>query len=141
MRDDIHSPDSGGARDRAPSPVDIHVGRRLYERRRFLKISQKALADQTGITFQQIQKYERGANRISASRLYDLAKVLRVPPSYFFEGLPSPTLPTMRDGDPMTHPLTLAVVSAFIRIRSPRIRAALLALLKSMADRGRGGGP
>ncbi|WP_413206197.1 helix-turn-helix domain-containing protein [Rhodospirillum sp. A1_3_36] len=136
MRETIHSPESGGGRDRAPSPVDLHVGRRLRERRRSLRTSQRALGDWTGVTFQQIQKYELGTNRISASRLYDFAKVLRVPLSYFFEGLPSPILLTSLEGDPMMHPLTLSVVSAFNRIPSAKVRAAALALLQSMVDRG-----
>ncbi|WP_370652045.1 helix-turn-helix domain-containing protein [Phenylobacterium sp.] len=68
-------------------PVDLHVGMRLRLRRRDLKITQTELAEHLGISFQQVQKYERGMNRLSASRLYEIARVLRVGVDYFFEGL------------------------------------------------------
>jgi len=68
-------------------PVDIHVGRRLRARRRLLGMTQEILANSVDIRFQQIQKYESGANRISASRLWSLAKALEVPVSYFFDGM------------------------------------------------------
>ena len=69
------------------NPIDLHVGRRLRQRRRVLGLTQQKLADEVSIRFQQIQKYESGANRISASRLYALALALDVPVAYFFEGL------------------------------------------------------
>lgn len=68
-----------------PSKVDIHVGARLRTRRGVMGLSQEALANKVGLTFQQIQKYERGTNRISAGRLYELAQILEVPVSYFFD--------------------------------------------------------
>ena len=70
-----------------PHPIDVHVGRRLRARRRLLGLTQEALASAVDIKFQQIQKYESGSNRISASRLWSLAKALEVPVSYFFEGM------------------------------------------------------
>lgn len=70
-----------------PKFVDIHVGKRVRERRWMLGVRQQQLADNLGIRFQQVQKYETGANRISASRLWDIAAALEVPVSYFFEGL------------------------------------------------------
>jgi transcriptional regulator with XRE-family HTH domain len=70
-------------------PVDEYVGKRLRKRRNDLGISQEALAKSSGITFQQVQKYERATNRISVSRMYEFASVLRVPISYFFQGMPS----------------------------------------------------
>lgn len=70
-----------------PHPVDVHVGRRLRARRRLLGLTQETLAKAVDIRFQQIQKYESGANRISASRLWSLAKALDVPVSYFFDGM------------------------------------------------------
>jgi transcriptional regulator with XRE-family HTH domain len=70
-------------------PVDVHVGKRIRHRRWLLGMTQQQLAEQVGIKFQQIQKYETGANRVSASRLYDIADTLGVPVSFFFEGLPS----------------------------------------------------
>lgn len=72
--------------------VDLHVGARLRLRRRALGLSQSALADAVGLTFQQLQKYERGANRISASKLFAFAAILTVPVGFFFEGLPDPTV-------------------------------------------------
>ncbi|ADM09845.1 DNA-binding protein, putative [Parvularcula bermudensis HTCC2503] len=73
-------------------PIDSHVGRRLRQRRSLLGMTQQRLAESVGIKFQQIQKYESGANRVSASRLWALAEALEVPVSYFFEGLSSPEM-------------------------------------------------
>src|SRR6202789_2014842 len=78
--------------DRTPNPIDVHVGLQVRLRRKELKISQERLADALGLTFQQVQKYERGANRISASKLYEIARALQVPIGWFFEGLSDPTL-------------------------------------------------
>ena len=72
-----------------PHPVDEHAGERLWQRRKLLGMTQTDLADAIGLTFQQVQKYERGANRISASRLCDLSRVLDVPVDYFFEDMPT----------------------------------------------------
>src|ERR1700733_2897255 len=68
-----------------PNPIDVHVGQRVRQRRTLLGMSQEKLAEAIGLTFQQVQKYERGANRVGSSRLFDLARVLDVPVSYFFE--------------------------------------------------------
>src|ERR1700750_3211772 len=76
--------------ERAPNPIDIHVGLQVRLRRKELKISQEKLAETLDLTFQQVQKYERGANRISASKLYEIARTLRVPIGWFFEGLSDP---------------------------------------------------
>ena len=81
-----------------PHPIDIHVGRRLRQRRRLLGLTQEKLAQAVSIRFQQIQKYESGANRISASRLWSLAKALDVSISYFFEGLNGAEPQTEYDG-------------------------------------------
>jgi len=87
-----------------PHPVDLRVGARLRERRLMLRMSQQQLADSVGITFQQVQKYENGTNRISASRLFELSRSLEVPIAWFFEGLegadaaPPPTL-SRRDAE------------------------------------------
>src|SRR5271168_2400962 len=74
---------------KAPNPIDKHVGARVRMRRLMIGMSQGKLGDALDVTFQQVQKYEKGANRIGASRLQQLARVLDVPPSYFFEGAPS----------------------------------------------------
>jgi transcriptional regulator with XRE-family HTH domain len=73
-----------------PDPIDLHVGRRLRARRKLMNLSQAELADALGVTFQQIQKYERGANRVSASTLYKMAVALEIPVASFYEGLPPP---------------------------------------------------
>src|SRR3954468_5429255 len=75
--------------ERGPNPVDLHVGARIRMRRKLLGVSQERLADQLGLTFQQVQKYERGANRVSASKLYEIARALQTSVAYFFEGLAS----------------------------------------------------
>jgi len=79
-------PDTDAA-DRSPNPIDLHVGARVRMRRKFLGVSQEKLADALGLTFQQVQKYERGTNRISASKLFEIGRFLQAPPGYFFEGL------------------------------------------------------
>jgi transcriptional regulator with XRE-family HTH domain len=76
---------------RLPNPVDLHVGARIRLRRRMQGVSQEKLADALGLTFQQVQKYERGANRVSASKLYEIAAALRAPVAYFFDGLADPS--------------------------------------------------
>src|SRR5690242_20884104 len=70
-----------------PNPIDVHVGQRVRQRRTLLGMSQEKLAEAIGLTFQQVQKYERGANRVGSSRLFDLARVLDVPIAYFFEDM------------------------------------------------------
>src|SRR5882762_7396194 len=79
-------------------PVDVHVGARMRQRRTLLGMSQEKLGTAVGLTFQQIQKYERGSNRIGSSRLFEFAKVLDVPVSYFFDEMPS----NARSGRPMS---------------------------------------
>ena len=85
----MNSNSSDGRRSRPksdkPNPIDVHVGTRVRLRRTLLGMSQEKLGEAIGLTFQQVQKYERGANRVGASRLYDLSRVLDVPVSYFFE--------------------------------------------------------
>src|SRR5215469_4848440 len=75
-----------------PNPIDVHVGSRVRLRRTLLGMSQEKLGEAIGLTFQQVQKYERGANRIGASRLYDLGRVLDVPVSFFFDDISPDTL-------------------------------------------------
>jgi transcriptional regulator with XRE-family HTH domain len=89
--------DETTALQRSPNPVDLHVGGRIRMRRKVLGVSQERLAEALGLTFQQVQKYERGANRVSASKLYEIARFLAAPIAYFFEGLADPT--TASDSD------------------------------------------
>jgi len=121
----------------AYNPIDVHVGNRLRTRRTLLGLSQMALAEAIGLTFQQIQKYEKGANRMGASRLYDLSQVLGVDIDYFFEGMDQATKqasparlgrskqrPSRPPGnsDPLQKRETLELVRAYYRISDPAIR-------------------
>src|SRR5580692_7605907 len=78
----------GADRESRPSPIDVHVGARIRLRRTLLGMSQERLGESLGLTFQQVQKYERGVNRVGASRLFDLSRVLDVPISFFFDDMP-----------------------------------------------------
>lgn len=129
-------------------PIDVHVGKRLQQRRALLGMSQTVLGKALGITFQQIQKYERGANRLGASKLYELARVLRVPVSFFFEKLSSPEsqIPTRRrgrtlrhkaptrDDDPWTKRETLELVRGYFKIRNEDVRRQIVLLIKSASQ-------
>jgi transcriptional regulator with XRE-family HTH domain len=127
----------------APNPIDIHVGGRLRLRRLAVGLSQERLAKSIGITFQQIQKYERGTNRIVASRLHDLSRVLDVPVGYFFsdmaEGTLSDSAPAPREEamafahDLMGERETLELVRSYYNISDPRIRKRLFDLVKSVS--------
>jgi transcriptional regulator with XRE-family HTH domain len=127
----------------APNPIDIHVGGRLRLRRLAVGLSQERLAKSIGITFQQIQKYERGTNRIVASRLHDLARVLDVPVGYFFadmnEGTLSEAAPRPQEEamafahDLMGERETLELVRSYYKISDPRIRKRLFDLVKSVS--------
>jgi transcriptional regulator with XRE-family HTH domain len=126
-------------RGEGPNPIDIHVGTRLRLRRTLLGLSQETLGEAVGITFQQLQKYERGANRISASRLYNLSQVLGVPVSFFFETLPqaeSPSgapAPEAEEMSDMARRETLELVRAYYRINDPAIRRRAFDLVKALA--------
>ncbi len=133
-------------RARRISPIDVHVGARLRQRRTLLGMNQTKLGDATGVSFQQMQKYENGANRISASRLFDLSRVLDVPLEYFFDDMPlefaasSPAtekrgkakkLPSY-EPDPMHKRETLELVRAYYKIGEPQIRKRLYELTKAL---------
>ena len=122
---------------RGPHPVDVHVGLRLRQRRTALGISQQKLASSQRITFQQVQKYERGANRISASRLYRLSEVLDVPVTSFFEGISaiSGTAPPPENthfADPLGTPEATELAAAYHAISDPPMRRRLLDLAKAL---------
>ena len=131
-------------------PVDVHVGRRVRVRRTLLGLSQEKLGEALGLTFQQVQKYECGANRISASRLYQIGHLLDVPVSYFFEELPGPkTLQAAEiqrpetteksEQDPLIKRETLELVRAYYRISNPKARRHLFELTKALGKTVRGG--
>jgi transcriptional regulator with XRE-family HTH domain len=129
--------------DRMPNPVDLHVGARIRMRRKILGVSQEKLADDLGLTFQQVQKYERGANRVSASKLYEIARSLQAPISYFFDGLADPLAAEaevagagedrfVHDFLMTTEGLELAAI--FPKIKRGRVRRKVLDLVRAMAD-------
>lgn len=120
-------------------PVDLYVGARLRIRRKMMGLSQTQVADALGITFQQIQKYERGANRVSASKLYEIAKSLQAPVAYFFEGLEATTDGVSEGGEPFVHDFLmtsegLELATQFPRITRSRVRRRILELVRSMAE-------
>ena len=132
-------------RGRGVGPIDVHVGARLRQRRTLLGMTQTNLGDALGVTFQQVQKYENGANRISASRLFALSRVLDVPVEYFFDDMPpavaasSPAQgvgkakkPPSYEPDPMATRETLELVRAYYKITDPEIRKRLRELAKAL---------
>ena len=126
----------------SPHPVDVHVGARIRLRRRLLGLSQEKLAEALGLTFQQVQKYERGSNRVSASKLYEISRTLQAPVSFFYEGLPDAEsgapITSGGDGSPTADLLLTtegpALAAAFPRIKSPEARRNLLDLIKTLAS-------
>lgn len=129
------------------NPIDVHVGQRIRQRRTLLGLTQEKLGDAIGLTFQQVQKYERGANRVSSSRLFDLSRILDVPIAFFFEEMPgdvqrkSPAkLMNVSDleiveyePDPLAKRETLEFVRAYYKITSKPARRRLADLVKSLA--------
>ncbi len=135
-------------REHRPSPIDIHVGSRVRLRRTLLGMSQEKLGEALGLTFQQVQKYERGVNRIGASRLFDLARVLDVPIGFFFDDMPDAmggSATSRRRGmmgfaetqegfedDTLHRRETLELVRAYYRITDPSVRKRVFELIKSL---------
>jgi transcriptional regulator with XRE-family HTH domain len=121
----------------SPDPIDSHVGMRLRQRRTLIGMSQESLAGHLEMSFQQVQKYESGANRISASRLYTLTKILGVNVSYFFEGLPDN--PHSHGENEVPHDAmkkreTIEMVRAYRAIPRADVRAELANLVRTIAD-------
>ena len=140
----------GSRRDSRTAYVDAHVGGRLRERRILLGLSQTRLGESLGLSFQQIQKYERGIDRISVGRLVHLAHVLEVPITYFFDELSEPGDTAGATGlgtgivkagaaeaaeDPMSKRETLELVRAYYQIDQPELRKHIFALIRSIASR------
>jgi transcriptional regulator with XRE-family HTH domain len=146
----MNSKPAGGRRRRrkseGPNPIDVHVGARVRLRRTLLGMSQEKLGDAIGLTFQQVQKYERGANRVGASRLYDLSRVLDVPVSFFFDDISPETAKAVQaetpeeaaagryEPDPMMRRETLELVRAYYRIPDAQLRRRLFDLTKAIAN-------
>jgi transcriptional regulator with XRE-family HTH domain len=139
----------GAEKESRPSPIDVHVGARIRLRRTLLGMSQERLGEALGLTFQQVQKYERGVNRVGASRLFDLSRVLDVPISFFFDDMPDslanslgPPLTRRPTGftetpdgfgdDTLSRRETLELVRAYYRITDPAVRKRVFDLIKSM---------
>jgi transcriptional regulator with XRE-family HTH domain len=129
---------------KAPNPVDKHVGSRVRMARKMLGMSQEKLADGLGLTFQQVQKYESGTNRIGASRLQHISHILQIPVPFFFEGAPHVPGQPERIGevpspDYMSEFLAttdgLALTKAFMRVRAPRLRRRIVELVEEIARR------
>jgi transcriptional regulator with XRE-family HTH domain len=127
-----------------PHPVDVHVGSRVRLRRNMLGLSQEKLGEAIGLTFQQVQKYERGANRIGASRLLELSQVLGVPVAFFYDEtdpVHAPPVPSGLeespqegfDADPMRRRETLELVDAYYDIEDAAVRRRLFDLAKALA--------
>jgi transcriptional regulator with XRE-family HTH domain len=125
-----------------PDPIDKHVGQRLRLNRMKLGLSQTTLADALGLSFQQVQKYEKGANRIGAGRLQHIAQILKMPVQSFFEGLPehgqrrAPTdAPDAQYvADYLATSDGLNLTKAFIQIRDPKLRRSIVNLVEQIAD-------
>jgi len=131
------------ANKKQPNPIDIHVGSRVRLRRMMLSMSQEKLGEQLGITFQQIQKYEKGTNRIGASRLQHIARVLSVPISFFFEDAPATpgSAPTGVEESSSTSYVVdflsssegIQLNKAFVRIKDAHQRRRVIDLVRAMA--------
>ncbi|MDJ0512262.1 MAG: helix-turn-helix domain-containing protein [Methyloceanibacter sp.] len=128
-----------------PNPIDAHVGSRVRLRRMLLGMSQERLGDSMGLTFQQVQKYEKGANRIGASRLYHISKILDVPVGFFFEDAPgiddNPSMPGLSEPESETFILEflntregLELNRAFTKISSARVRKSVVDLVRAIGD-------
>lgn len=143
-----HVMDGDEKGSRRPNPIDVHVGSRVRFRRMLLGMSQEKLAEKLGLTFQQIQKYEKGINRIGASRLFDLAQVLSVPVQFFYEEVPgngtvvTTLLPQgFAEGGPENSIVEflksrdgLELNKAFVRIQDVKARRAIVDLVRSLAN-------
>jgi len=124
-----------------PSDIDRNVGQRVRWRRRELKLTQEKLGDLLDLTFQQVQKYEKGVNRISAGRLYEMAAVLGVPVTYFYEGVGHvegrETPKVAQDISPSPAPImdddTLELINAYQKIEDVSLRKSLLSAIRSAA--------
>jgi transcriptional regulator with XRE-family HTH domain len=127
---------------KSPDPTDKHVGSRVRMRRLMLGMSQEKLGDALGLTFQQVQKYEKGTNRIAASRLQHLAQLLQVPVPFFFEGAPQAGKKSASDAPSpayVTEFLStadgLALTEAFMRLKNAKLRRAIVHLVEEISDR------
>ncbi len=124
-----------------PHPIDVHVGNRVRGRRTLLGMSQSALGEALGLTFQQVQKYEKGTNRISANTLWNLTQILDVPVSYFYDDMPADQAGPApsgngQDPDVLLKLETLEFVRAYYRITNPNTRKRVYEVVKALAKMG-----
>ena len=141
------APSDRGEKESRANPIDVHVGTRIRLRRTLMGMSQERLGEALGLTFQQVQKYERGVNRVGASRLYDLSRVLDVPISFFYDDMPESVggvrrvaqgpggFSNSQDGftdDTLNRRETLELVRAYYRITDPGVRKRVFDLIKSL---------
>lgn len=128
---------------KAPNPIDIHVGSRIRLRRVLIGMSQEKLGDQLGITFQQVQKYEKGTNRVGASRLYRISQVLGVPVSFFFDDIAGQAPAESGFGETKSERYVVDFISsaeglqlnkAFLRISDPRVRRKVVELVQAVSS-------
>jgi transcriptional regulator with XRE-family HTH domain len=128
---------------KTPDPIDRHVGSRVRMQRILMKMSQEKLGDALGLTFQQVQKYEKGTNRIGASRLQQISKSLNVPPAFFFEGAPTSGGPAGGFAEESSSQYVVDFLStaeglhlnrAFARIADPKVRKRIVDLVTTLAD-------
>ncbi len=130
-----------------PDPIDVYVGSRVRMRRTLLGMSQEKIGNALGLTFQQIQKYERGANRISSSKLFKMSGLLDVPVSYFFEDMPDQPekharsfkgeKPEPFEQDRLAVRESLELVRSYYSIENPKARKRIFELIKSLAQTGK----
>jgi transcriptional regulator with XRE-family HTH domain len=127
---------------KSPNPVDKHVGRRVCMRRMMLAMSQGKLGDALGLTFQQVQKYEKGTNRIGASRLQQISYILQVPVAFFFENAPNASASCGSHGsalsiaqidDFLSDSIGLRLIGAFMRIENAHLRRKIVMLVQEIA--------
>ena len=127
---------------KAPNPIDKYVGSRVRMRRMMLSMSQEKLGDALGLTFQQVQKYEKGTNRVGASRLQQISNILQVPVSFFFEGAPDISTPMQANGEAPSPAYVadflatsdgLALTKAFMRIKDAKLRRSIVDLVQQIA--------
>jgi len=125
--------------NKGPDPIDIHVGQRVRARRKMLGLSQTQLGHELGVTFQQVQKYERGTNRIGSSRLFRMSNTLDVPVAYFFEGAETKMPGYVSLNDSLGEAVfdreeTQELVDAYYRIADPRVRKKVLGLARLLSS-------
>lgn len=147
--DIIDDVDASERSARRPNPIDTHVGSRVRMRRMLLGMSQEKLGEHLGLTFQQVQKYEKGVNRIGASRLFDIAQVLGVPVQFFYDDAPAaPGAAAVGFAEQPTESYVvdflasregLELNKAFVKVGDPATRRAIVELVRALAGEGRDG--